>query len=47
MLIIDSGHSFTHIVPFFNGIKLNYAMKRVNIGGKILTNYLKELVSFR
>lgn len=46
-LVIDTGHSFSHIVPYFRGNKINYATKRVNIGGKILTNYLKEIVSYR
>ena len=28
----------------FDHFKLNYAVKRVDVGGKVLTNYLKELV---
>ena len=40
-------YSFTHIVPVFRGCALNYAVKRINIGGKALTNHLKELVSYR
>ncbi|EGG20415.1 actin related protein 6 [Cavenderia fasciculata] len=46
-LVVDCGYSSTHIVPHFLGNRLNYAVKRVNVGGKILTNYLKEIVSFR
>lgn len=46
-LVVDAGYSFTHIVPVFRGCALNYAVKRINIGGKALTNHLKELVSYR
>jgi len=46
-IVVDSGYSFTHVVPFFDNQKINHAIKRINIGGKSLTNYLKELVSFR
>lgn len=46
-MVVDAGFSFTHIVPFFDGMPLLSATKRINIGGKALTNYLKELVSYR
>ncbi|KAJ7294328.1 hypothetical protein O6H91_10G109500 [Diphasiastrum complanatum] len=46
-LIVDSGFSFTHAVPVFQKFTMNYAVKRLNLGGKALTNYLKELVSYR
>eukprot|EP01128_Nolandella_sp_AFSM9_P009651 TRINITY_DN6285_c0_g1_i1.p1 TRINITY_DN6285_c0_g1~~TRINITY_DN6285_c0_g1_i1.p1 ORF type:complete len:454 (-),score=80.04 TRINITY_DN6285_c0_g1_i1:25-1386(-) len=46
-VVVDSGYSFTHIVPFFDQTKLSYAVKRINVGGKLLTNYLKEIVSYR
>ncbi|KAF7728358.1 Actin- protein 6 [Apophysomyces ossiformis] len=42
-LIVDSGFSFTHIVPFLKGT----GIRRINVGGKLLTNQLKETVSFR
>eukprot|EP00026_Physarum_polycephalum_P009843 Phypoly_transcript_09980.p1 GENE.Phypoly_transcript_09980~~Phypoly_transcript_09980.p1 ORF type:complete len:428 (+),score=30.54 Phypoly_transcript_09980:32-1315(+) len=45
--VIDTGYSFSHIVPFYDLQKINYAIKRINIGGKSLTNYLKELASYR
>ena len=45
--IVDSGFSFTHIFPFLDGKCKKTAVKRVNVGGKMLTNYLKELVSLR
>lgn len=31
----------------FQNFALNYAAKRIDLGGKALTNYLKELVSYR
>ncbi|XP_021899148.1 actin-related protein 6 [Carica papaya] len=46
-LVVDSGFSFTHASPVFDNFTLNYAVKRIDLGGKALTNYLKELVSFR
>jgi len=46
-LVVDSGFSFSHIAPFFDDHLINFAVKRVNIGGKALTNYLKEIVSYR
>lgn len=46
-LVVDSGFSFTHAAPVFNNFTLNYAVKRIDLGGKVLTNYLKELISFR
>lgn len=44
---MDAGFSFTHIIPFFEGQPLLGGVKRINIGGKALSNHLKELVSYR
>lgn len=46
-VVVDVGFSFTHVVPFFDGAPLMNAARRINVGGKALTNYLKELVSYR
>jgi len=46
-LVVDSGFSFTHAVPFFDEKIINFAIKRLDIGGKGLTNYLKEVISYR
>ncbi|KMT02815.1 hypothetical protein BVRB_8g193970 [Beta vulgaris subsp. vulgaris] len=46
-LVVDCGFSFTHCAPVFQNFTLNYGVKRVDLGGKVLTNYLKELVSYR
>lgn len=46
-LIVDSGYSFTHIVPFWKGKPILVGIRRINVGGKLLTNHLKEIISFR
>lgn len=47
MLLVDSGFSFSHVVPVLRGRVCLEAVRRVNVGGKALTNYLKELLSLR
>uniref|UniRef100_D8PXN0 Actin-like protein ARP6 n=1 Tax=Schizophyllum commune (strain H4-8 / FGSC 9210) TaxID=578458 RepID=D8PXN0_SCHCM len=46
-LILDCGFSFSHAIPAINGHVQWNAVRRVDVGGKLLTNHLKELVSFR
>ncbi|XP_011298053.1 actin-related protein 6 [Fopius arisanus] len=46
-LVVDSGYSFTHIVPYVNGVKVKEGIRRVDVGGKLLTNHLKEIISYR
>ena len=46
-LVVDTGYSFTHIVPFFRGHAILEGIRRINVGGKHLTNYLKEIISYR
>ncbi|XP_046549128.1 LOW QUALITY PROTEIN: actin-related protein 6-like [Haliotis rubra] len=46
-LVVDTGYSYTHIVPYFKGKKIKEAIRRVNVGGKLLTNHLKEIISYR
>eukprot|EP00644_Phytophthora_capsici_P014339 jgi/Phyca11/559520/estExt2_Genewise1.C_PHYCAscaffold_30712 len=46
-LVVDSGFSFTHVVPVINGKVFLPGVRRINVGGKLLTNYLKEIVSYR
>ena len=45
--VVDSGFSFTHAFPVIDNMVQKESVKRVNVGGKLLTNYLKELVSYR
>ncbi|KAF4028991.1 actin [Phytophthora infestans] len=46
-LVVDSGLSFTHVVPVIDGKVYLPGVRRINVGGKLLTNYLKEIVSYR
>ncbi|CAN0353439.1 unnamed protein product [Pylaiella littoralis] len=46
-IVVDSGFSFTHILPFYQGRALHKSALRLNVGGKLLTNYLKEVISYR
>ncbi|ODN00840.1 Actin-related protein 6 [Orchesella cincta] len=46
-LVVDCGYSFTHIVPYVNGVKVTESVRRIDVGGKALTNHLKEIVSYR
>ena len=46
-LIVDSGYSFTHIVPICKGKIVLDSVLRIDVGGKLLTNHLKEVVSYR
>ncbi|XP_060534563.1 actin-related protein 6 [Cylas formicarius] len=46
-LIVDTGFSFTHIIPYINGNKYLRGIRRLNVGGKLLTNHLKDIISYR
>ncbi|XP_054712753.1 actin-related protein 6-like [Uloborus diversus] len=46
-LVVDSGFSFTHFIPYIKGKKLRNSTRRLDIGGKVLTNHLKEVISYR
>ncbi|CAD7083399.1 unnamed protein product [Hermetia illucens] len=46
-IIVDMGYSFTHIVPYVKGEKIKNAIRRIDVGGKVLTNHLKEIISYR
>ncbi|KAH7319563.1 actin-like protein ARP6 [Rhizoctonia solani] len=52
-VLVDSGFSFTHVAPALNSTPDSPAsmqwpsVRRLDVGGKLLTNHLKELVSFR
>lgn len=45
--MVDAGFSFTHALPIFDGQLLESGIRRINLGGKALTNYFKELISYR
>lgn len=46
-IIVESSESATYITPYFEGKPMKNAIKRLDIGGKLLTNYLKDVLSFR
>jgi actin-related protein len=46
-VVVDCGYSFTHLVPFVNGKKVDEFILRIDVGGKALTNFLKEIISYR
>ncbi|KAJ8925243.1 hypothetical protein NQ315_001430 [Exocentrus adspersus] len=46
-VIVDSGFSFTHVIPYINGNKYLNGIRRLNVGGKLLTNHLKDIISYR
>mmetsp|Transcript_15382 Transcript_15382/g.62734 ORF Transcript_15382/g.62734 Transcript_15382/m.62734 type:complete len:396 (-) Transcript_15382:952-2139(-) len=46
-LVLDSGFSFSHAVPILNSGAQQQYSRRLDLGGKVLTNQLKEVVSFR
>lgn len=43
-VVLDAGFSFTHAVPIFDGRVQLEGVQRINLGGKALTNLLKEQV---
>ncbi|KAM7540673.1 hypothetical protein Aperf_G00000026948 [Anoplocephala perfoliata] len=45
--IIDSGYSFTHLLPMADGKVMKDFALRLSVGGKILTNRLIEITSYR
>lgn len=47
LLVVDSGHSHTTITPLYQGRPIQQAIRRLEIGGKFLTNVLKEQLSVR
>ncbi|KAF2865939.1 actin family [Massariosphaeria phaeospora] len=47
LLIIDTSYSDTTIIPLYHGRLIQPAVRRLAVGGKLLTNYLKELSSLR
>ena len=46
-VVVDCGYSFSHVVPFVGGKVVKAAVKRVPIGGKVMINHLKGVLSFR
>lgn len=47
MLVVDSGFSHTTITPLVLGRPLHKAIRRLDVGGRFLTNYLARVLSGR
>jgi len=47
LLVIDSGYSYTTVTPCFEGQPIQRAIRRLDFGGKHMTNLLKETISIR
>ncbi|KAK1754258.1 actin family [Echria macrotheca] len=47
LLLIDSGYSHTTVTPVLQGRPLHQAVRRLDVGGKLMTNYLTRLLSVR
>jgi actin-related protein 6 len=45
--VVDLGFSATYVMPTLRGKCIQGAVRRLDVGGKLLTNYLKEVVSYR
>ncbi|KAI6186189.1 hypothetical protein M3Y98_00105500 [Aphelenchoides besseyi] len=46
-IVVDSGYSFTHVIPYHLGKAIGNGIRRIDIGGKALTNQLKEWISYK
>ncbi|TVY62320.1 Actin-related protein [Lachnellula suecica] len=47
LLLIDSGYSHTTTTPLLLGKPIQTAVRRLDVGGKLMTNYLTRLLSLR
>ncbi|EJP67366.1 Actin-like protein [Beauveria bassiana ARSEF 2860] len=47
LLVVDSGYSHTTVTPVFRGRPLHSAVRRLDVGGKLLTNYMARQISLR
>lgn len=47
MLVLDLGYSYCHTIPIINGVVHHSSVRRLELGGKMLINLLKETLSFK
>jgi len=43
-LVVDSGDGVSHTVPVFEGFSVPHAVEKMDIAGRVLTNYLQKLL---
>lgn len=46
-MVVDAGYSHTIVTPLFQGRPLQTGVRRLEVGGKTLTNHMKDIVSTR
>ena len=46
-MVVDSGDGVTHLIPVCEGFLSNFLIKRLNIAGRHVTNYLTKLLLIR
>ncbi|KAI0021722.1 actin-domain-containing protein [Xylariomycetidae sp. FL0641] len=47
VMLVDAGYSHTTVTPLYQGKPLHSAVRRLDVGGKFMTNYLARLLSLR
>jgi len=47
VLVVESSHSSTHVYPVFNNFVLTEGVRRLDVGGKLLTKMLAKMISFK
>ena len=45
-IVIDTGYSYTHVVPYVNGCRVNKAIKRIDVGGKVNCFYYENYYDY-